>query len=315
MRKRVQHEHPDSQQVGPDARAERGGPHELHRLEERVEVREHLHPVREPVEREERPGDEEERREDGADDVAEALDRLRPAGDEDAEARPAEAGEPRDERHEQHGPVRVEAEEHGDEHRHAPVDAGARRDPQRLGGDELLRVDRRREDRVVGALELVLHERPEHRRERAREEDRGRDRAGADELDVVVAADRAHERAEAEAEREQVDRRLDGRRERRRPPVRGEVDDLADEDARDRSPLEPAESAFGDGRRDRGHPISSPVSRTNTSSRFAARRSPSNAEAFVPLTPRIEMLVPVRRVLSPAPLASDSTSARRAGAP
>ena len=34
----------------------------------------------------------------------------------------------------------------------------ARADPQRLGGDELLGVDRRGEDRVVGALELVLHE-------------------------------------------------------------------------------------------------------------------------------------------------------------
>ena len=35
-------------------------------------------------------------------------------------------------------------------------------------GDGFLGVDRCGEDRVVGALVLVLHERPEHRRERSR---------------------------------------------------------------------------------------------------------------------------------------------------
>ena len=136
---------------------------------------------------------------------------------------------------------RVEPEEHRDDHRHAAEDAGPRRDPERLGRDQLLGVDGRREDRVVGALELVLDERPEHRRERAREEHRRRHDPRADEVDVVVAADAADERAEAEAEREQVDGRLDRRRERRRAPVRGEVDDLAHEHARDRGPLEPAD--------------------------------------------------------------------------
>jgi hypothetical protein len=71
--------------------------------------------------------------------------------------------------------------------------------------------------------------------------------AGADEVGVVVAADRAHERAEAEPEREQVDRRLDRRRERRRLPVGGEVHDLADEDAGDRRALEPAGAALAGG--------------------------------------------------------------------
>ena len=86
------------------------------------------------------------------------------------------------------------------------------------------------------------------------------------------------ERAEAEAEREQVDRRLDRRRERRRAPVRREVDDLADEHAGDRRALEAADpGACGLARRH--HAISSPVSRTKTSSRFAGRRSPSKPRA------------------------------------
>ncbi len=80
-------------------------------------------------------------------------------------------------------------------------------------------------------LELVLDERPEHRREGAREEHGGGDRAGGDELDVVVAADVCDQRAEAEAEGEQVDRRLDRRGERRGAPVRRVVDDLAHQHA------------------------------------------------------------------------------------
>ena len=84
---------------------------------------------------------------------------------------------------------RVEPEHDRDEHRDAAVDAGTRGHPQRLRGDELLGVDGRGEDRVVGVLELVLDERPEHRREGAREQHRRRDRPGADEVDVVVAAD------------------------------------------------------------------------------------------------------------------------------
>ena len=145
--------------------------------------------------------------------------------------------------------------------------------------DELLGVDRRGEDRVVRALELVLDERPEHRRERAREEHGGRDRAGADEVDVVVAADRAHERAEAEPEREQVDRRLDRRREGRRAPVRREVDrPRARARPSSARALEAAERRGRAGarsrRRRRHQSICSPVRSTNTSSRFAGRRSP-----------------------------------------
>ena len=52
---------------------------------------------------------------------------------------------------------------------------------------------------------------------------------------------------------------------------------------------------------DSGHQaISSPVSRTKTSSRFAGRRSPSAAKPFAPSSPRTETLVPVRLVRSPA---------------
>src|SRR5207244_9882940 len=118
------------------------------------------------------------------------------------------------------------------------------------------------------------------------------------------------------AESEQVDRRLDRRGEGGRPPVRREVDDLADEHAGQRRALEPAElpRAHRDGD---GHQlISSPVSSTNTSSRFAGRRSPSSAKPLTePSTPRIEILVPVRRVRRPAAPASASTSARRTGRP
>ena len=124
----------------------------------------------------------------------------------------------------------------------AAEDAGARGDPQRLGGHDLLGVDRRGEDRVVRPLELALDERPEHRREHAREHHRGGDGPGADELDVVEPVDLATSVPEAEAEREQVDRRLDRRRERRRAPERREVDDLADEDAGERVAVEPPDA-------------------------------------------------------------------------
>src|SRR5215218_4326390 len=305
----------DPRDGGPAHPPEGGVPHELDGVVERVELREHLRPVRQLADREERARHEEERGENGAHDVAEVLDRFREARDADAEARPPEAGDPPDERHREHPPRRVEPEHHRDEHRDAAVDAGAGSDPERLRRDELLGVDGRGEDRVVRVLELVLDEGPEHRRERAREKHRRRDGSGTDELHVVIAADAADERAEAEAEGEQVNRRLDRRRERRRAPVRREVDDLAHQDARDRGALEAAETAplrclSG------GHqPISSPVSSTNTSSRFAGLRSPSGAYPFAPPTPRIATLVPVRRVRSPAAPACASTSASRPGPP
>ena len=124
-------------------------------------------PFGQPAQRKERPRDEEERRQHRAHDVVEVLERLGETGDHDPEAGPAEARDPGDQRHERASPTTDRARTDRDEQRHAAVDAGARRDPERLGGDELLRVDRRREDRVVGALELVLDERPEHGREGA----------------------------------------------------------------------------------------------------------------------------------------------------
>ena len=185
-----------------------------------------------------------------------------------------------------------------DDHRHAAVDAGARGDPQRLGGDELLGVDRRGEDRVVRALELVLHERPEHRREGAREEHRRRHRPRADEVDVVVAADLAHERAEPEAEGEQVDRRLDGRREGRRAPVRREVDDLAHEHARERRALEAAEAlACGAWR-----PVSVDLLPGQEDEHvLEVRRAPLalGRVAVGAVEPSTATLVPVRRVRQP----------------
>ena len=149
--------------------------------------------------------------------------------------------------------------------------------------DELLGVDRRGEDRVVGPLELELDEGPEHRREDAREEHARGHRAGGHELHVVVAVDRRDQRAEAEAEGDQVDRRLDRRGEGRRLPERREVDDLADEHAAQRRALQTTV-----------HAISSPVSSTKTSSRLAGRRSPSRPWPL----PSTAMLVPVRRVRS-----------------
>ena len=201
-----------------------------------------------------------------------------------------------------------------------PNDAGARGDPQRLGGDELLGVDGRGEDRVVGALELVLDERAEHRREDRREQHRRGDRPGADELDVVVAADRRDERAEAEAEREQVDRRLDRRGERARLPERGEVDDLAHEHAHQRGALEAAERRARGARRARRLATAltqpPPRSAARTGPRGSpARRSPSGVWPFARSTPSTLTDVPVRRVLKPAARASASASASRAGGP
>src|SRR5712691_9698515 len=99
---------------------------------ERIEVGQHPRPLREPVEGEERPREEEQRREHGADDVVEVLERFREARHRDPEARPAEAGDPGDDRHGEHPPRWVEPEGHRDEHRNAAVDAGPGGDPERL---------------------------------------------------------------------------------------------------------------------------------------------------------------------------------------
>ena len=61
----------------------------------RIELGEYLRPLGEAFNGEERAGDEEQRCQDGADDVAEVLYRLRVAGDGDAEASPPEPGDPR----------------------------------------------------------------------------------------------------------------------------------------------------------------------------------------------------------------------------
>ena len=304
--------------VDPPVEAEAGAADELDAVVERVEPGGDLRPLGQAADREERAGDEEHRRDQRAGHVGEVVDRLHQRGDQRAGRGPAEAGDEADAGYEQHPPRGVEPEQHRDEQRRAPVDPGAGRDPQRLRGDELLHVDRRGEDRVVGALELALDEGAEHRREHGREQHRGGDGPRADELDVVVAGHRRDQRAEAEAEREQVDRRLDGRGERDRPPVGRVVDDLAHEHARERGALEPAEPAaaaqrFGD----RGHQeISSPVSRTKTSSRFAGRRSPSGGPPLVASSRRrIATEVPVRRVLIPPARATDSTSRSLAGGP
>ena len=59
---------------------------------------------------------------------------------------------------------------------------------------------------------------------------------------------------------------------------------------------------------ERGHAISSPVSSTKTSSRFAGRRSPSGVPPLAAFERRIATDVPVRRVRRPPRCASASTS-------
>ena len=294
--------------VDPSLEAERRGAHELDAVVERVEPGRHLRPLRQAADREERAGDEEHRRDQRAGHVAEVVDRLHQRGDQRADGRPAEARDEADAGHEQHAPPRVEPEDDRHEQRRAAVHRGAERDPQRLAGHELLGVDGRGEDRVVGALELALDERPEHRREDRREQHRGGDRAGADELDVVVAGDRRDQRAEAEAEREQVDRRLDGRGERDRAPVGGEVDDLAHEHAGQRAALEAADArAHRDLLAGEQHEDVLEVGR-----RGARRRAPAVVASS---RRRIATEVPVRRVLIPPARAAASTSRSFAGGP
>ena len=157
-----------------------------------------------------------------------------------------------------------------------------RRDPEHLGADQLLDVDRRGEDRFVGVLEAVLDEGAEHRRQGAGEDHRGRDHAGADELDVGDAVDFVDQgRAEAEAEGEQVDDRFEHAGEGRPLPVGAEVGDLAAHHPGDRRRFEPPHLRLG--RRPRSaacaHSASSPVSSTKTSSSEAARTTASSGTA------------------------------------
>ncbi len=235
--------------------------------------------------------------------------------------REPEPGQEPDQRHEQHPPRRVEPERDRDEERRAAVDARLRGDPGRLRGHELVHVDRRCEDRVVGLLVDAADERDEHPGERAREQDRGRHHAGAEELDVGVAPDDGHQRAEAEPERQQVDRRLDHRGERRGPPVAPEERRLALPHARHGRQLEPAHPGhrLRHGDAGVGHSIFSPVSSTNTSSRLAARCTPSPSlsasSGGIASARSTETAGPVRRVGSPAAWARPSTSSSRSGLP
>src|SRR5690606_24025809 len=113
---------------------------------------------------------------------------------------------------------------------------------------------------------------------------------------VDVVDDR---RAQPEPEGEQVDDRLERARERRRLPEGAEVRDLAAHDARDGGRLDAAHQS-----------ASSPVSRTKTSSRFAARTiapsgtAPSGARS----DPTMATAGPAGRTRRPAPSARARTS-------
>ena len=211
---------------------------------------------------------------------------------------------------------RVEAERERDEQRKAAVDAGADRDPQHLRGDQLLDVDGSGEDRVVGALEAMLDEGPEHRRQRAGEDHRGRDHAGADELDVVEPVDLVDDRrAEPEAEGEQVDRRLEHARERGRLPEGAEVRDLAAHHAGDRRRVEPPGPDRGSRRPLTPPPRRSaarrrPRARRRGGPRRRARRRSSGRSA-----PTIAIAGPAGRTCRPSASAAARTSASRSGGP
>ena len=228
-----------------------------------------------------------------------------------AQPKPGQRGDPG---HQQHAPARLEPEDHRHEHRHAAVDAGPGRDPQRLPRDQLLGVHRRGEDRVVGVLELVLDEGRVHGRERAREQDRRRHDPGPDEVDVVVAGDGADQRPEPEAEGQQVDRGVDRRRERRRAPERREVHDLAHHHPLQRGPLQAPEPALrpaarvppsGDLLAGQQHEHVLEVGHRGAHLDVGRRRWSAGSPPTCP----------VRRVRQPRARASASTSASRAGGP
>ena len=131
---------PGVDQVGPALPAEHRVADQLDAVVERVQLGEHLRPLGQLVDGEERARHQEERRQHGADDVAEVLERVHARGDGDPEPGPAEAGQAGDERDREHPPARGQPEAHRHEHRHAAVDAGPDRDPDRLRRDQLLAV-------------------------------------------------------------------------------------------------------------------------------------------------------------------------------
>ncbi len=199
--------------------------HELDAVVERVELGEPFDRRRQFVDRKEGSGQQEERCDDGRGDVVEVVDRLGHGRDQHAEARESPARDEADERHQHDAPQRVQAECDGDEQRRHAVDASPARDPEDLGGHQLFDRDGRRQQRIVGPLELPSNKSVEHP-----SKDRGEERGAGhhtcpDVLDVVDAIDAGDQTAEAEAEGEQVDRRLDDRGERRRlPELAKEVD-------------------------------------------------------------------------------------------
>ncbi len=117
---------------------------------------------------------------------------------------------------------------------------------------------------------------------------------------------RARARPRPEAERQQVDRRLDDRGERRRLPVAPEDRHVAAHHARERrrfeAPDAPVARRLPAGSRRaalRAHSISSPVSATNASSRFAGRRTPSGASPSSVSARMIATAGPLRRLDQP----------------
>ena len=280
--------------------------HELDELVERVEVGQRLEALGKLVDREEGARHQEQRRDHERGHVVELVDLGHRPRHRDAERREAERGDQAEEGHQQHPPGGVEAEAHRHEQREAAVEAGPQADPEHLGGHELLDVDRGGEDRVVGALEAVLDERAEHRRQRAREDHRGGHHARADELHVVEPVDLIDDRGpEADAEGQQVDDRLEHAGERGGLPEGAEVGHLAAHHAGDRRRLEPPHSA------------SSPVSSTNTSSSDAARRTASSGitPSWARSDPTIATAGPAGRTINPCASAAVRTSTSRSGGP
>src|SRR5687767_11998674 len=106
---------PKAGEVGPALPAESGVADELDAVVERIELARDLRPLRQLAQREEGARDQEEWSEDRADHVVEVLERGREAGDRDAKASPAEAGDPGDQGNNQHSPGRIEAEDEGNE--------------------------------------------------------------------------------------------------------------------------------------------------------------------------------------------------------
>ena len=271
---------------------------------EGVELRGYSKPVGQPVDREESACHEKQRRHEQRRHIAELVDLGDRRGNRDAEGCKAQCRDKAKEGHEEHPGRRVEAESHRHEKGEATVEPGSDPDPQHLRRYQFLDVHRGRQDRVVGSLEAVLYERPEHRWKRAGEDHRSRHHPGAHELDVPEPVDAVHDRrTEADSEGDQVDDRLEHARKSRGLPVSAEVRHLATHHARDRRRLEPPHSA------------SSPVSSTKTSSSEAARRiaSGGTAPSRARSAPTIAIAGPAGRTARPCVSAFARTSASRSG--